>query len=154
MNIALLAEFPDAIHTVARWHWNEWGNLNPNGSFELTLAKTSMRVNQDRVPLAYIALKGEVPVGTASLVAYDMEGREDLSPWLAGVYVHPDYRNQGVASNLVTRVCEKARSLGFSELYLYTNTAFKLYSKLGWIESGEEHYRGRVVKIMRFDLGS
>jgi GNAT superfamily N-acetyltransferase len=152
MIIALLADYPDEVRTVARWHWEEWGYLNPNGSFDLTLERISKRVKRDRVPLAYLALEGGSPVGTASLVEHDMEGREDLSPWLAGVYVHPDHRNRGVASGLVLRVCETAQSFGISELFLYTNTAYRLYAKLGWTEIGKETYRGRLVKIMRSKL--
>lgn len=152
MKIALLADYPDEVRTVARWHWEEWGHLNPNGSFDLTPEKVSKRVNRDRVPLAYLALEGGSPVGTASLVEHDMEGREDLSPWLAGVYVHPDYRNRGVASRLILRICDVAESFGLSELFLYTNTANELYGKLGWNEIREEPYRGRMVKIMRFEL--
>ena len=152
MRIELLANHPDKIPEIARWHWEAWGHHNPNGSYERTFARLSRRLHRDQLPLAYLALIEDRMVGTASLVEHDMDNREDLSPWLAGVFVDPDYRHQGIASSLVERVCEKARLLSFSELFLYTNNAHELYTALGWTDLGQERYRGRMVMIMKYEL--
>lgn len=152
MRIELLADHPEKIEEIARWHWEEWGHHNPNGTYERTLSRLSSRLNRDQVPLAYVAILADRLVGTASLVEHDMDGREDLSPWLAGVFVHPDYRRQGIGSCLVEEVCEKARSLGFYELFLYTHSAHSLYKTLGWTDLAEENYRGRMVAVMKYTL--
>jgi predicted N-acetyltransferase YhbS len=152
MRIELLADHQDKIPEIARWHWDEWGHHNPNGSYERTFARLSHRLHRDQLPIAYLALIADRVVGTASLVEFDMDSREDLSPWLAGVFVDPDYRQQGIASRLVERVCEKGRRLGFGELFLYTNSAHALYTALGWTDLGEERYRGRMVTIMKYVL--
>ncbi|MDF1501040.1 MAG: GNAT family N-acetyltransferase [Anaerolineales bacterium] len=150
MKIELLADHPEAIPVIARWHWAEWGHYNPEGSFGLVLEKLSQRVHRERIPFAYLALQKEIPMGTASLVELDMDTRKDLSPWLAGVYVDPAFRNRGVGSALVQKVCEKAEQLRFDELFLYTNTAYDLYKKLGWFAIEQEQYRGRLVSIMKY----
>ena len=40
-------------------------------------------------------LPNEVPVGTASLVTKDLPSSPDLTPWLAGVLVRPEFRGRG-----------------------------------------------------------
>lgn len=152
MHIELLADCAELLPLIARWHWGEWGHHNPQGSYERTLDRLSRRANRDRIPLTYIALEGDDPIGTASLVEHDMESRKDLSPWLAGVYVDPAYRRQGVASALVRKVCEAAESLGVQTLYLYTNTAAILYQQLGWEPMMEQEYRGKRVQIMKYEF--
>ena len=103
----------------------------------------------------FVAFHGGEPVGTASLVRHDLPGREDLSPWLAGVFVLPAHRRQGHAAALVRRVEAEARRHGFPVLWLYTVQAAGLYARLGWEDAGEERdgESGRQVRLMRRALG-
>ena len=59
-------------------------------------------------------------LGSAMLIAHDMDTRLELSPWLAGVFVTPDRRRHGTGSALVQRVIGDATELGVRRLYLYT----------------------------------
>jgi GNAT superfamily N-acetyltransferase len=148
IRIELLSKFIRLIPTVAKWHWDEWGHLDPNGSLAGWTDGLASRANEDKIPLTIIALDGEIPVGSASIVSFDMDTRRDLSPWLAGVFVLPEYRSQGVGGQLVRDAMVKANALGIEKLYLYTRSAIGIYEKLGWEELGGEEYQGRLVKIM------
>ena len=81
------------------------------------------------------ALLAEVdgtPAGSCLFVREEIDPKHDLTPWLAALYVAPDFRNRGIASALVRTIEQHARSVGCSHLYLYTIAAEPLYAKLGW----------------------
>lgn len=82
------------------------------------------------------------------LVAHDMDTRKELSPWLAGVFVAPDYRRHGLGTALVRRAVDDATALGVRRLYLYTPTIELFYSRLGWSLVERTRYRGTDVVIM------
>jgi GNAT superfamily N-acetyltransferase len=60
--------------------------------------------------------------------------RDDLTPWLCGVYVVPEHRRRGIASELVRHAMQVAKRLGVEALYLYaeTDAAEALYRSVGW----------------------
>lgn len=148
MRIEHIAAHPNLVETVARWQWGEWGHLNPADSLAARIASLRDQTNPDRIPTTYIALNGDEPLGSASLVDYDMETHRELSPWLASVYVTPTARGRGVASALVRRVVRQAAVLGNPRLYLYTENARGLYEKLGWRVIATDHFEGSLVTIM------
>jgi GNAT superfamily N-acetyltransferase len=151
VRIEYIGDHPDLVETVARWQWQEWGHLDPADSLAARI--TSLRDQRDpnRIPITYVALEGEEPLGTASLVEDDMRTHPELSPWLASVYVTPAARGRGVASALVRRVVQQAAALNIARLSLYTPDAQGLYAKLGWRVIGTEHFEGHPVTMMAID---
>ena len=87
-------------------------------------------------------------IGTASLRASDLPGREELSPWLGGVYVAPAFRGRGIASALCRTVEERAAALGHDRLYLFTLDQQALYQRLGWRAIERTSWRGRAIDLM------
>ena len=49
----------------------------------------------------------------------DLWSRKDLNPWLASLYVINEYRNKGIATQLIHSVCKKAQQLGIDTMYLF-----------------------------------
>jgi predicted N-acetyltransferase YhbS len=76
----------------------------------------------------------------------------DMSPWLAGVFVAPSHRRQGIGRALVWRGLEEARNLGLRRLYLYTPNSEGFYSNLGWLAIERTTYRDVNVVIMSYDI--
>jgi len=105
------------------------------------------------IPETFVAVEGEVPLGTASLVAHDLAERMDLSPWLAAVYVAPEFRNRGVGSSLVRAVMDAALALGEEVLYLFTPDKARFYGRLGWgvLEHREHHGTDVTVMVYEFE---
>lgn len=148
----MLADHPELCPTLAQWRWEEWGHLTPDRPLEQWIEQLADLAHHDHIPLTVIAFDEDQPAGLASLVFHDMDTREDLSPWLAGVLVAPAFRGRGHGAALVTAIEEHAARLGVETLYLYTNSAQGLYEKLGWEEIEREAYRGREVVIMEKKL--
>jgi GNAT superfamily N-acetyltransferase len=151
VRIENIADHPALVEIVARWQWGEWGHLDADDSLAARVASLRDQTNPDRLPTTYIALEGDEPLGTASLVEDDMSIHRELTPWLASVYVTPTARGRGVASALVRHAVGQAAAMGVMRLYLYTPDAQGLYAKLGWQMIAEEHFEGHPVTMMAID---
>jgi GNAT superfamily N-acetyltransferase len=94
------------------------------------LSKLASRPDEYEVALVAV-LSGRV-VGTCLLVLAEFDALHDVSPWLASLYVLPEYRKRGVAQRLVAAIENHARSNGVTRLHLYTGSAEEFYLKCGW----------------------
>jgi len=76
----------------------------------------------DQIYESFVALLDSVPVGTATVLDYDIETerRPDLTPWVAAVYVIPEAQRQGIGERLVLQATDVAQSRGFKTVYLWT----------------------------------
>jgi GNAT superfamily N-acetyltransferase len=116
-------------------------------------------MNSDRLPLTLVAVRAGLAadsrelVGMVSLKYHDMDTRPDLDPWLGGLLVLPEWRNQGVGTMLMHRATEEARRLKVPRLYLWTHSAEGLYRKLGWQVVERSDYFGKEAVVMEIDLG-
>ncbi len=154
MRIKNIADCPDCVGTVARWQWSEWGHLDPTDSLAARITSLRDQTDPNRISTTYLALDGDTPLGSASLVEHDMHTHRELSPWLASVYVTPATRGRGVASALVEHTVAQAAAMGVARLFLFTESARGLYEKLGWRMIAEEHFQGHPVTIMAIDPAS
>jgi len=103
ISIDHLGAFPEIIPTLVAWLIAEWGHLFPHITPQMLVSSYQQRIVPGRIPQTFVALVADEVVGTASLVAHDLDARSELSPWLAAVYVRPDRRGKGVGSALVVR---------------------------------------------------
>ena len=133
MTISLLADRPEFIETLAPWVAQQWSPLLPQLTAESCAAKFHTHLNSNALPIAWVAHEGTHVLGTASLRIHDLPGREDLTPWLGGVYVGAEFRNQGVGTALCTVAEQQAKSrFGIATLYLFTLDRQGWYRKRGW----------------------
>lgn len=147
-DIRPLADRPDLVPTVAGWLYHQFGHLNPGASLERAVARVSERLRTQGSPMALIALDNGQPVGTASLIDHDCEDRPDLSPWLASVYVRPEWRRTGLGSQLCRAVAGHARASGHERIYLFTPDMQPFFATMGWQELQTQRHHGRVVSVM------
>lgn len=146
--IVPLGTCPEHARTLATWHDSQWGWMNPAKDLEARVRLFQDHLRTGRIPTTYVALVGGAPVGSASLIGCDMETRSELSPWLASVFVRPEFRRQGIAGRLVDRIVREAGEIGYPKLYLFTPDQMRLYASLGWHERERVEYRGEVETIM------
>lgn len=148
MQIELLADRPDFIPTLAEWHYREWAYLRPGDSIENRVSMLCERSGRRKLPITFVASSGAALLGSAMLIAHEMDTHPDYSPWLAGVFVHPAERRHGIGRALVEHVMREAAARGFATAYLYTPNAQDFFSRLGWTILERTHYRDTEVTVM------
>ncbi len=146
--IDYLVDFPDAIVALVPGLLEHWRTITPEQTAANRVEKFQAHMNRELPPIAWVARAGQQILGTAALRVHDLEGREDLTPWLGGVFVLPEFRRGGVASALCLAVEEKARLLGFRRLFLFTLDQQGLYRRLGWGFAERVIWRGHQSDIM------
>jgi GNAT superfamily N-acetyltransferase len=154
MHFKLLADRPSAIPTIARWYFDEWGCHKPGDTFELTCEWLAQQLDRHNLPLAVLAVEADLVLGIAGLKPHEMQSLyPDKHPWLGGVFVRPEARGRGIASQLAAKIVEIAGSRGFQRLFLQT-TALDggLYARLGWQPVEQVHYKGLDVLVMEKQL--
>jgi len=106
----------------------------------------------DGFETALVARIGDLSVGTCLLVRHELEPAHDLTPWLAGLVVDRDHRNQGIGRALVAAIEAHAASIGVERLYLYTWEARDFYSGLGWMVVEPFEQDGHPMLLMAREL--
>lgn len=150
--VSYLADHPEHIPQLARWMFEEWRSILVDETLETRTEKFRMHMNRDTLPIAWIAHANGQVLGTAALRVHDLPGREDLTPWLGGVFVGSQFRRQGVGTALCATVENAARSLGAQTLYLFTLDKQSWYSRLDWTLLDPCVFHGRRGDIMRKQL--
>jgi N-acetylglutamate synthase-like GNAT family acetyltransferase len=132
VRISFLIEHPEYIQQLAQWLFEEWDSILGEKIPEARIKKLKAHMNRDELPIAWVAHANEQPLGTAALRVHDLEGRQDLTPWLGGVFVGSQFRRRGIGAALCATVEEAARARGIQTLYLFTLDKQTWYSRLGW----------------------
>ena len=152
VRISYLLEHPEYIPLLAQWLFEHWGPVLDEETPEARVEKLKAHMNRDELPIAWVAHANGQLLGTAALRVHDLEGREDLTPWLGGVFVGPHFRRQGLGAALCAAVENEARSRAIDTLYLFTLDKQAWYSRLGWRVLGPCVWQGRAGEIMRKQL--
>jgi N-acetylglutamate synthase-like GNAT family acetyltransferase len=150
ITIEYLADYLEFLPTLAEWQHGEWGHIRPGDTVEARMARLQGWIGRDCIPLTVVALAHGKVHGSASLIQHDVDTRLELTPWLAGVFVAPEYRRQGIGAQLVRRIMAEASTLNVSILYLYTVHSEAFYSCLGWSLFEHTAYREQQIAIMTY----
>ena len=152
VRIELLADHPEHVETLARRHCEEDARSGDDERLGFWRGQLRRECGRDRIPISFVALDGNAPVGHVSLVEHNMSSHPELTPWLAGTLVHPSCRGRGVGTQLVRQAVERAGELGVRRLYLYTESARPFYERLGWRHLRDEPYEDAQVAVLTLML--
>jgi GNAT superfamily N-acetyltransferase len=129
--------------------WKEWGKPNNRPFMDKLLDST---LGDLLVPSTWACIVDNALAGSVSLFVNDLKSRQDLSPWVACLYVQPDYRNQGIGKTLLNLSEDVAKKAGYSSVYLFTHLK-DYYENAGWIFEGiEMNYLGEEVRLYKKKL--
>lgn len=149
LSIAYLADYPAHLTLLAEWMFTTWGHYNPGSSIERIQSKLAEHLKRDNLPITLVALDNHQPVGTCSLRINDGI-RPDLTPWLASLFVLPEYRGKGIGEKLIEAITQEARRFHYPKLYLlaFDPTLPSWYQKLGWQGIGMDKLHDQAVSVM------
>jgi len=150
MTIDYLADHREKLDTVVQWTHQEWGHVRGGETLNQRRKRFAASLNRDRIPLTVVAIDAGELLGSASLIAHDMETRMELTPWLASVFVAEQYRRRGIGAELVRRIMVEAGKLKVPLLYLYTVQSERFYASLGWTLMERTSYLGHDIVIMTY----
>jgi N-acetylglutamate synthase-like GNAT family acetyltransferase len=154
IKIDLLKNHPRAIPALAHiWHEVLGKIWLPDVPIESVIKRFADHLNDKALPITFIALDDDLPVGMCSLRASDGI-RPDLTPWLGSLVVDPKYQKQGIGKMLIDATLLKAKELSFEKLYLFAvdSTMPEYYRRLGWRKIGMDELKSYAVTIMEVDL--
>ena len=125
MKITNLCGRPELVQKAASCFSSKWG-------FSADVYSESISKCDEAVPRWYVILdKEENIIAGAGIVENDFNERKDLSPNLCALFVEEEWRNQGLAGELLDFALRDMAGLGIEKLYLVTeHTGF--YEKYGW----------------------
>jgi N-acetylglutamate synthase-like GNAT family acetyltransferase len=106
-------------------------------------------------PITLIALVDGECAGTVSIFENDLKIQRELTPWLASLYVNPHYRGKGIAKELINKVQQVVKELGFKELYLRTEHTSEYYRRLGWNFVYKTHdEKGKETEVFKIIMNN
>jgi N-acetylglutamate synthase-like GNAT family acetyltransferase len=148
MKIDYLAHHPHLIPDLCKIHVDFFGRYNRAMTVESRGEQLKKRLGTDTIPLTIVAIEDGKAIGSASIKEHDLKTHLELTPWVASVIVHPEYRRRGVGSRIMDRIDQEAVQLGLAKLYLFTPDQEDFYSSLGWNTLLEDHFQGKPIVIM------
>lgn len=154
IEIKLLADFLQHIPALAEiWHEQISRHWVPNASVEKAKQNLIKHANDEQLPMTFVALDNDQPVGMASLRENDGI-QPDRTPWLGSLVVDPAYRKQKIGEKLIDVVKQRAALLGYPKLYLlaFDETISTWYTSLGWKSIGTDELFGHSVAVMDINL--
>ena len=121
-----LREMPDLKECAADWFHTKWGV--PKEAY-LDCMDAYLRGKTEFG--WYLCLDEDRIVGGMGVIENDFHNRKDLSPNICAVYTEEEYRNQGIAGNLLNMTVNDLGQKGINPVYLVTNHV-GFYERYGW----------------------
>jgi GNAT superfamily N-acetyltransferase len=150
-SISRLRPGSPAVQVCAGWRYDAFFK-DDRISAEHCLEQLIAFVAKQDYEIALLAEVGGRPAGTCLFVRHEIDPVHELTPWLAGLYVAPEYRNRFIARDLVAAIEDHARKVGCERLHLYTSGAEAFYARLGWRVSEHFLWNGEPFVLMQRDL--
>jgi GNAT superfamily N-acetyltransferase len=129
MKIELISKGSHLLEKGIDFFWRNWGNES-NFDFYKDCIENSLSEDKS-LPKFYIMLDNDEIIGSYALLTNDIISRQDLMPWFACLFVDENYRNQGLAEELINHGLNESQKKRFSTLYLSTDLN-DFYEKKGW----------------------
>jgi len=154
IKIAYLKDNSDEIPKLASlWHEVLGSIWVPDIPIKRVEERFRDHLNDDLLPITFIAFDGNKLVGSVSLRENDGI-RPDLMPWLGSLIVDKSYQKAGIGKMLIEATKQKASQLNFKKLYLFTfdPTLPSYYLRHGFNKLGMDEFKGHNVTVMETDL--
>jgi N-acetylglutamate synthase-like GNAT family acetyltransferase len=154
IEIDLLKNHPGCIQRLSEIWYEVLGKVwIPDVPMERVVERFNEHLNEDSLPLTFVAFEEDVPVGMCSLRINDGL-KSELTPWMGSLVIDPVYQRRGIAKILMEATKAKAKELGFEKLYLFAfdPTLPNYYTRHGWKTIGRDEFKTLPVTVMEIGL--
>ena len=153
MQIENIKHHLDAIDTLSEAQFELWGPLTGRNTLAEYRELLHLAAKSESLPITLVAVENATVLGSVNILENDLPLRPGLAPWLAQLFVFPDFRRRGAGALLIAGAIAEARKLNRSILYLYTSgTLPDYYERLGWSRLEEIAYLGKLRVIMAYEI--
>ena len=132
----------EEVKTITNYIYNEWSHTK--FSYEECYEMTRHCFCNDVPYTAVIYNKDNDIIAIGQVIVEDLVYRPDIYPWVANVYVRPEYRGNHFVEKILKALEDHAKELHLSRLYLYTRHT-GLYEKYGYV------FKENTRTFKRFD---
>jgi GNAT superfamily N-acetyltransferase len=135
----------------ARWAFDDWKETDSNDDMQWYLnVYSESEIDPSSLPISLAAITANDELAGVACVVDDdaLPDAQEPGPWVAAVFVNPEYRGRAVGKQLVTEAVRRARELGHSDVYLYTRDVAHWYETFGWERVRETHIHNKPITIM------
>lgn len=126
-SIIKIRERKELAERAAQWFCQKW-NI-PQQVYAQSVQACLQ--NASAVPQWYVVLDGQAVVAGLGVIENDFHTRKDLTPNVCAVYVEKEYRNRGIAGQMLQFACDDFAEKGIDTLYLVTDHD-SFYERYGW----------------------
>lgn len=145
------ADDNETIELIAEWYLLEWN---------IPKIKTIQKIrsfNYEKSQFQALMTIDNIPISTGGVYNHvallDKEPRFNIyKNWLALVYTIPEKRRKGFGALICNYIQEHAKELGIKEMHLFTDTAERLYTRLGWNKLEKIALGKRNITVMKKQL--
>jgi len=152
IKIAFLADYPEAIPTLARWFRAQWTEYYAGRTLADIAQDFQSEANRDDLPVRLVAFAGGELAGTIILRERALNTLPEYQPGLGGLFVAVRQRGQGVGTELVRAGMNVARDQGYKKVYATTATARGILERLGWKMVQAVIHNDEQLVLYRCDL--
>ena len=131
ISIDYLCDKPEFIKEIVEDIWSEWSRdfiYFTNYKSLQDLLVFYKNTTKD-IPTCFVLHDDLKVLGSCLIDIEDMQVHQELRPWLANVYIHPEYRNKKYATQLIQYVVERFPVLN---LWTFTEDFAKFYERFGF----------------------
>jgi predicted N-acetyltransferase YhbS len=151
ISISRLCDAFSFAPVLASAHAQEWGHLYQNWNLQTALADFEREKAGSDLPTTWVIHQTSgTPIGSISLVKDDLPGHPNLNPWLASLYVFPEFRGRGLGRLLVQQALDFLRQQKYPHAYLFTEDQVPFFSKFGFSVHHPAQANGHPVTIMKW----
>ena len=147
LRIEPLASHPEVLSELQAWFEEEWPSYYGAGGPGNAHADLRAYSNSVGLPFGVVAFVDGSLCGSAVLKADSIATLAHLSPWAAAGLVRRDLRGRGIGQQLVSALEERAKVMGFDQIYCATGTAGRLLQRSGWRLSERFIHEGEALGI-------
>ena len=151
--IRYLSEVPRFIDPLSALLNAEFDISHDGAALVARRARLESYAVSGEIPFTRVLTLGEALAGTVSLLNHDLFGLEERypwGPWMASLYLLPEYRGRGWADLLQDDLFRILQLRGIGEVYLWTTDHLvPYYQARNWTGIGSVSYRGLAAVVMK-----